>query len=139
MTKRALMGALCLLLALALGAGGEIYLRSSAAGLLSAARVQENASAEAVFAAAENTVKLWDSRQLLLGVILKHSDADALGKLFLELKQALSARSAARCAAVLEQCRTEVEVLLEGERFSWENILHINGKNFLKYFTFKNI
>ena len=139
MTKRVLAGALCILLALALGAGGEWYLRNSAEGLLSAARVRENAEEAAVFDAAEATVRFWGSRQMLLGVILKHSDADELGKLFLEMKQALAARSAARCAAALERCRTEAEVLLKGERFSWENILHINGKIFLKYFTFINI
>ena len=139
MTKRTVVGILCILLAVLLGAGGEGYLRGTARGLLNAAEVPETASAEAVFAAAERTVSLWDGRQALLGVILKHSDADALDKLFLRLRYALDARDAGLCTEALLACRTEVAVLLEGERFSWENVLHINGKNFLKSFTFINI
>ena len=136
MTKRTLAGILCVLLALLAGMGGEWYLRSSAEGLLSAAALPEDAEAEALFSAARKTAELWNRRQLLLGVILKHSDADALGKLFLQLEYALRARDAEACAQALQHCRTETAILLEGERFCWENILHINGKKLLKSFTF---
>ena len=136
MIRRSVVGMICLLLALLIGAGGECYLRGSARGLIDAAAVPSDASAQEVFAAAESAVNVWNSRQLLLGVILKHSDADALGKLFAELSSHLEARSAAACAETLLRCRAEVLVLLEGERFSWENILHINGKKFLKMLYF---
>ncbi len=136
MTKRTLAGILCLLLALLIGIGGECYLRGSVEGLLAAADLPEGADGEALFSAARKAAALWNRRQLLLGVLLKHSDADALGKLFLQLEYALRAQDAEACAQALGQCRTEAAILLEGERFCWDNILHINGKKLLKSFTF---
>lgn len=130
MIKRTVAGLLCLLFSLFLAAGGEIYFRVSADQLLSALDIAEEADEETLFSAAAQAVSVWNSRQLLLGVLLKHSDADALGKLFSLLSYYAAARDGKNCAEAFLQCRTEVLVLLEGERFSWENILHINGKNF---------
>ena len=135
MIWRTLAGVLCVLLALLLGVGGERYLRSSARALTQAL-TQQTEDAPGVLAAAEKAVQTWERRQLLMGVILKHSDADALARLFSQLAFFAAARDAQACVAQMRLCETEVRVLLEGERFSWENILHINGKKFLKKLYF---
>ena len=135
MIKRTLVGFLCVLLALLLGAGGEWYLRSSARALTQVLTPQSEGATD-VITAAENAVQTWEQRQLLMGVILKHSDADALAKQFSQLAFYAAARDAERCASQLALCETEVRVLLAGERFSWENVLHINGKKFLKKLYF---
>ena len=130
MIRRTVAGVLCLVLSLLLAAGGEIYFRQSADQLLSALDSANEAEEEALFSAAAKAAAVWNSREPLLGVLLKQSDADALGKLFSLLSFYAAARDYDRCAAAFLQCRTEVLVLLEGERFSWENILLKNGKNF---------
>ena len=135
MIKRTAVGFLCVALALLLGAGGEWYLRNSARAL-TAALTPQTEDAAGVIDAAETAARTWEQRRLLMGVILKHSDADALAKQFSQLAFFAAARDAERCASQLALCETEVRVLLEGERFSWENILHINGKKFLKKLYF---
>ena len=135
MIKRTVVGFLCVALALLLGAGGEWYLRGSARAL-TAALTPQTEDADGVIDAAETAVRTWEQRRLLMGVILKHSDADALAKQFSQLARYAADRDAERCASQLALCETEVRVLLEGERFSWENILHITGKKFLKKLYF---
>ena len=96
----------------------------------------ESAGEEALFAAAQNAVAEWDRREPLLSVLMKHSDADALSGLFLQLRFYLDARDAAGCREALLRCSAQVRVLIAGERFSWENILHRNGKIFIKKLYF---
>ena len=123
MIKRTLAGFACVLLALALSFGGETYLRFSAEKLLSACTVAEDAPDAEVLSAANSAAGEWDARQRLLGVVVKHSDADALGKLFVLLRAHAGAGDVPACRETLLRCRAEVGTLLEGERFSWENVL----------------
>ena len=125
MTRRLFCGVLCIVLALLLGVSGEVYLRTAVNRLLTALQPQPEAGEAGLFDAALQAAEEWDSLEKLLSAVIKHSDADALGVLFEQLKISAEKRDAAAVRANLESCASQVRVLLAGERLRWENILRV--------------
>ncbi len=129
MTRRLFCGFLCILLALLLGVSGEVYLRTAANRLLAALQLPPDAGETGVFETAARAVEEWDSLEKLLGAIIKHSDADALGVLFEQLRSCAENRDLQGTGRCLTACVAQTRVLLAGERLCWENILRTALKN----------
>ncbi len=125
MAKRTAAGAVCILLAVLAGITGERYFRLCCVRLLRAAEVPAAASDESVLRAAEEAASLWKRSKNPLGVLLKHSDADALNGMFLLLEEDALRGDAAAARERLRRCRASLGALLEGERFSWQNVLFV--------------
>lgn len=125
MIKRTLLGLVCVGLAFALGLGGEGYLRYSARRMTAAADAALAAPAEDLFRMAEAAAAPWVRSEKLLGAIIKHSDADALGKLYLQLLSYAADENAGKTRELLFKCRAEVEILLDGEKVAWYNVLKV--------------
>ncbi len=130
MTKRAIVGALCILAALTLGVWGEVYLRGASEKLLAAAALPPHPTEEQLFSAAGNAVALWQNEAPLLGALVKHSDADALAGIFFRLRQWRDAGDAVNTEKCLRECCAALRALLAGERLMLENVLLINAKFF---------
>ena len=124
MLKRTLAGALCVLLASAVGVWGDRFLKTSTEALLQAACASADTPAQ-LLSAAQCAVQTWEQRKRPLCALIKHSDADDLSLLFAMLGQAAETGDTAEVASLLRQCRAAVEVILAGERLSWNNILLI--------------
>ncbi len=129
MTRRLFCGLLCIVLALLLGVSGEVYLRTAANRLLDALQPPPDAGETAIFETAAQAVEAWDSLEKLLGAIIKHSDADALGVLFEQLRSGTENRDLGLTEQSLADCAAQTRVLLAGERLRWENILRAGVKN----------
>ena len=128
MAKRTAAGVLCFLLAVLAAAGGEGCFRVCCARLLDAATLSAQASDAAALDAAAQAAEAWERCKKPMGILLKHSDADALGGLFRLLAEDAAHGDVPAVKTRLEAVRAQVAVLLEGERFSWENVLHFNVK-----------
>ena len=128
MTRRLFCGLLCIVLALLLGVSGEVYLRTAANRLLDALQPPPDADETAIFETAAQAVETWDSLEKLLGAIIKHSDADALGVLFEQLRSGTENRDLNATEQSLADCAAQTRVLLAGERLRWENILRAGVK-----------
>lgn len=129
MTRRLFCGLLCIVLALLLGVSGEVYLRTAANRLLDALQPPPDAGETEIFETAAQAVEAWDSLEKLLGAIIKHSDADALGVLFEQLRSGAENRDLNATEQSLADCAAKTRVLLAGERLRWENILRAGVKN----------
>ena len=129
MTRRLFCGLLCIVLALLLGVSGEVYLRTAANRLLDAHQPPPDADETEIFETAAQAVEAWDSLEKLLGAIIKHSDADALGVLFEQLRSGAENRDLNATEQSLADCAAKTRVLLAGERLRWENILRAGVKN----------
>ena len=128
MAKRTAAGVLCFLLAVLAAVGGEAYFRVCCARLLRVSELSAQASDLTAIETAAQTVNAWERCKKPMGILLKHSDADALGGLFRLLAEDAAHGDVPAVKTRLEAVRAQVAVLLEGERFSWENVLHFNVK-----------
>ena len=125
MLKRTVAGFVCILLAFGGGLAGETYLRHTAREMLLAVETALAAENDGVCSLARDAADTWANSKKLLSAIVKHSDADALDKLYTQLSDCAAAGDAERTRALLLTCRAEVLTLLDGERTAWYNILQI--------------
>ena len=135
MIRRGLIGALCIALALGVAVWGEVYLQSSAQSLLSALEVPPDAPAEALFAAAEDAVSVWQKIAPVVGALVKHMDADGLAVQFAALSRWAAAKDETFTAYYLRLCCAGARQLADAARLKWENVLYIN-KIFVKSIYF---
>ena len=70
----------------------------------------------------EKAQRLWNERRDMLGVILKHSDADEIEKYFYQIARYLSTGETKELFEAVEDCRAAIEVMLRGEDPAARNI-----------------
>ena len=117
MTKRLILSVIFLLSALTLS-------------LISVGRVHREINAvlyeidtnEDIFSCAENVLSLRESNERVFALFLKHTDADMIDRLHIELSFALKARNEEKITILLSEIYAFLSVTSEGERVKTENI-----------------
>ena len=70
----------------------------------------------------EQAEQLWRDKREMLGVVLKHSDADELEKYFCRIAACREAGETEQLFETVSECRAAVEVILRGEEPAARNI-----------------
>ena len=117
MTKRLIFAVVFLLSALSLS-------------LLSVGRVHKEINAvlyeietnDEIFSCAENVLGLRDSNERVFSLFLKHTDADMIDRLHIELSFALKRRDEEKVSLLLSEIYALLSVTDEGEKVKSENI-----------------
>lgn len=122
MTKRIVIGTVCVVMSAILSIAGWLYIKSAAAALISSAETALESEEDAFFQQAKRAVEEWEKRGKIVGVIVKHEDADSVDKLYLSLKDSINKEDPEKTADCLQQCITEIKVILTGEKPGWENV-----------------
>lgn len=124
MAKR-ITAALCLiLLSLSLACGSYLYIKNTSEEIiaLSDVIIEKQLGGEDISAAFGKLLLTWDSNSELFGVILKHSDADVIGRYFLELESAKVCADEEKIYNLLTELKAFLTVTLRGEAPAIENI-----------------
>lgn len=74
------------------------------------------------FAPLDKAERLWNDRRDMLGVLLKHSDADEIEKYFYQIAKYKTTGDTDALFEAVEECRTSIEVMLRGEDPAARNI-----------------
>ena len=123
MKGRLAVSVACVALVFAVSLAGHLYVLRACGALGGSALAAINASPEARAAAAGETLAAYEKHARLLGVFLRHADADSLRRNTLTLSLALETgedRAVCDALAALWACVGEI---VQGERVKWENIL----------------
>ena len=123
MKKRALLGAMCIALAVLSGWLSGAYMKNTVQTLEGLLETPVSATAEEKAAAALSACAEWEKRKRLLWALVKHSDADELEERFRLLRRGAETRDEELTEEYLRLCRAALGVLLEGERLAWKNVL----------------
>ncbi len=124
MAKR-IIAALCLIiLSLSLAVGSYLYIKNTSAKIISAAdNVTEKILDSKAFSdEVLELLTMWDRHSGLFGIILKHSDADVIGRYFLELESASEGADSEKIYALLTELKAFLTVTVNGEAPAMENI-----------------
>ena len=119
--KRLIPAVMCLAAALWLSAGSYMYIKSQTAQLCAAADAVLSSENEA-FENARSLCEKWEKVRVPFGSLLKHSDADELEKCFILMHDSCEASDIEALLKTAEDCRTALQVVLEGEKLSIANI-----------------
>lgn len=118
--KRLIPAFLCVITALAISTGSYAYIKTQTEKLCGAMDgVLESGDA---FAQAIKLCEEWKSVRVTFGALLKHSDADELGKYFILIDDYAASGQKEELLEAVEGCRTAIKVILEGEKPGVANI-----------------
>ena len=70
----------------------------------------------------EQAEQLWREKREMLGVLLKHSDADEMEQLFYKIAKYRETGDTERLFETVEDCRAAIEVILRGEEPAARNV-----------------
>ena len=84
--------------------------------------LSEIENTEEPYACAENVLKLRKGNERVFSLFLKHTDADMIDRLHIELESALSDRNDTAIIRLLREIYAFLSVTAEGERAKSENI-----------------
>ncbi|MCH5198126.1 MAG: DUF4363 family protein [Oscillospiraceae bacterium] len=122
MTKRIVLGSVCVIISVLLSISGWLYMKSAGNSLISSAEAALQSGEDTFLEKAGRAVEEWEKREKIVGVIVKHEDADNVDKLYLGLKYSIYEKDFELTADYLRQCITEIKVILTGEKPGWENV-----------------
>lgn len=122
MAKRIVSGTVCVVISVLLSIAGWLYIKSVGDKLISSAEEALSSGEDTFFEQAQKAVDEWEKRDKIVGIIIKHEDADSVDKLYLGLKDSISEKDPEMTSDYLRECILEVKVLLMGEKPGWENV-----------------
>ena len=70
----------------------------------------------------EQAEMLWQEKREMLGVLLKHSDADEMEQFFYKIEKYMETGDTEKLFETVEDCRAAVEVILRGEAPAARNV-----------------
>ena len=124
MTKRVIAAAVLIALALAVSCGSLRYVDKTGkalTGYLEQAQEKHEKGGD-YKKPLEQAQTLWKEKREMLGVLLKHSDADEMEQYFCKIEKYMAAGDTEKLFETVEDCRAAVEVILRGEAPAARNV-----------------
>ncbi|MBR3768382.1 MAG: DUF4363 family protein [Clostridia bacterium] len=120
MTKRLVIAAVFLSLALFISISSYVYLEITSEKIFSAIdELSEDIYEEN---AANELISIWDKNKKIYGVFLKHADADMLDRQFIVLEKSILEGDSYTALLTLRELNAYLHITLEGEMLKIENI-----------------
>ena len=124
MTKRVIAAAVLIALALAVSCGSLRYVNKvgrALTGYLEQAQEKREAGGD-YKKPLEQAQALWREKREMLGVLLKHSDADEMEQYFYKIEKYMGTGDTEKLFETVEDCRAAIEVVLRGEAPAARNV-----------------
>ena len=124
MTKRVIAAVTLIALALAVSCGSLRYVNKAGkalTGYLEQAQEKHEEGGD-YKKPLEQAQTLWKEKREMLGVLLKHSDADEMEQYFYKIGKYLETGDTEKLFETVEDCRAAVEVILRGEEPAARNV-----------------
>ena len=124
MIKRLIIAVFCIVLAFCMCIFSLRYIRINSEALINFfdSAVERRESGGDWEQPLRECLELWDKKNTVFGIFLKHTDADELDRYFIRLEAELNRKSEDGTFDVVNQLRASLLVVLAGEQAKAENV-----------------